>query len=93
MQLEYFWADCEDGSHVAVNWAVWDGRISGSVRRWTPDMRVNVGRKFDVTPAELSRDADGRPVLVLDGICGDPLRVPLDPARVRIAEGEISPAA
>lgn len=92
MKLEYFWTDCEDGSHVAVNWAVWDGRISGSVRRWTPDMRVNAGRKFDVAPAELSRDAEGRPFLVLEGVCAGPLRVPLDPARVREAESAVASA-
>ncbi len=93
MKQEYFWADCADGSHVAVNWAVWEGRITGSVRRWTPDTRVNVGRKFDLAPAELERDPEGRPFLVLEGVCEEPLRIPLDPARVRAAEDEAAPAA
>ena len=94
VKLEYFWTDCADGSHVAVNWAVWDGRISGSARRWSADMRLNVGRKFDLAPADLGRDEEGRPVLVLDGLCAGPLRIPLDPARVRAAEAEGSaPAA
>lgn len=93
VKLDYFWTDCTDGSHVAVNWAVWDGRISGSVRKWSPDTRVNVGRKFDLAPSELSRDEEGRPFLVLEGVCPEPIRVPLDPERVRAAESEITPAA
>jgi hypothetical protein len=93
VKLDYFWTDCPDGSHVAVNWTFWEGKISGSVRRWSRDTRTNVGRKFDVAPSELGRDDEGRPVLVLEGICGEPLRVPLDPARVRALESEAAPAA
>lgn len=93
MKLEYFWTDCPDGSHVAVNWAVWEGRVTGSVRQWSRDTRVNVGRKFDVAASDLARDTDGRPFLVLEGVCGELLRVPLDPARIRAAESEAAPAA
>jgi hypothetical protein len=93
VKLDYFWTDCADGSHVAVNWALWEGRITGSVRKWSRDTRLNVGRMFDVAPSDLGRDPDGRPVLVLEGICGEPLRIPLDPARVRALEAEAAPAA
>ena len=93
VKLDYFWTDCPDGSHVAVNWAFWEGRVSGSVRKWSRDTRVNVGRKFDVAPADLARDADGRPVLVLDGVCEEPLRIPLDAARIRALESEAASAA
>jgi len=88
VKLEYFWADCPDGSHVAVNYTVWEGRISGSVRKWSRDARVNVGRRFDLAPNELGRDKDGAPVLVLEGICSEPLRISLDRDRVREAEAE-----
>jgi hypothetical protein len=88
VKLEYFWTDCPDGSHVAVNYTVWEGRISGSVRKWSRDTRVNVGRLFDIGPGEIGRDDDGTPVLVLEGICAEPLRIPLDPVRIRQAEAE-----
>lgn len=89
MKLEYFWADCEDGSHVAVNYTAWEGRITGSVRRWSRDTRVNVGHPFSVAPGELGKDAAGAPVLVLEGVCAErPLRIPLDPEIVRRAEAE-----
>jgi hypothetical protein len=88
LKLEYFWADCPDGSHVAVNYTVREGRISGSVRHWSKDSKVNVGRQFSVLPGELEKDAHGAPVLVLDGICAAPLRVSIDAASVRRALAE-----
>ena len=89
MKLEYFWADCADGSHVAVNYTAWEGRITGSVRKWSRDTRVNVGRSFSVPPGELGKNAEGDPILVLEGICaGQPLRIPIDPETVRRAEAE-----
>jgi hypothetical protein len=93
VKLDYFWADCADGSHVAVNWAFWEGKITGSVRKWSRDTRVNVGRKFDIAPSDLAHDPDGRPVLVLEGVCAEPLRIPLDPARIQALAAEAAPAA
>jgi len=88
VKLEYFWTDCPDGSHVAVNYTVREGRISGSVRHWSRDSKVNVGRSFTFLPGELEKDAQGSPVLVLDGVCAAPLRVPIDAASVRRAQAE-----
>lgn len=88
MKLEYFWADCPDGSHVAVNYTVREGRISGSARHWSRDGRVNVGRQFTVLPGALEKDARGALFLVLEGICAGPLRVAIDAASVRRAEAE-----
>jgi hypothetical protein len=88
LKLEYFWADCPDGSHVAVNYTAGEGKISGSVRMWSRDAKVNRGRQFSVPLAELDRDAGGAPVLVLDGVCAEPLRVPIDPATVRQAQAD-----
>jgi len=88
LKLEYFWADCPDGSHVAVNYTVGEGRVSGSVRHWSKDAKVNVGRQFTVPAGELQKDSHGAPVLVLDGICASPLRVPIDPESVRRALAE-----
>jgi len=88
VKLEYFWADCPDGSHVAVNYTAAEGKISGSVRMWSRDSKVNRGRQFSVALAELAQDAHGGPVLVLDGVCAEPLRVPIDPATVRQAQAE-----
>lgn len=86
MKLEYFWADCPDGSHVAVNYTAGEGKISGSVRMWSRDAKVNRGRQFSVALAELGRDGGGAPVLVLDGVCAEPLRVPIGPATIRQAQ-------
>jgi hypothetical protein len=92
VKLEYFWADCADGSHVAVNYTFWEGQVSGSVRRWSPDGRVNGGRRFEVPLAQLERDGEGAS-LVLDAVCENPLRIPLDPVRLRLAEEELAGAA
>lgn len=78
MKLNYFWTDCADGSHVAVNYTVYEDRVSGSLRRWSPDASVNEGRKFDVPAAQLSRDERGRPVLALDAVGPGRLEIPLD---------------
>lgn len=88
MKLEYFWTDCPDGSHVAVNYTVREGKISGSVRHWSRDSKMNVGRQFTVLPGDLDTDAHGAPVLVLEGICAAPLRVPIDAESVRRAQAE-----
>ncbi len=93
VQLEYFWTDCSDGFHVAVNYTFWEGQVSGSVRRWSPDGSVNEGRRFEVPLAEISRDEAGAPRLVLEGVCGEPLRIPLDPARLKRAEEALANAA
>jgi len=92
VKLEYFWADCADGSHVAVNYTFWEGQVSGSIRRWSPDGRVNGGRRFEVPLGELARDERGAH-LVLDGACEGALRIPLDPSRLRLAEEELAGAA
>ena len=85
MRLGYFWTDCKDGSHVAVNYTVHEDRVTGSVRRWSKDARVNVGRKFEFLAAEIAAGRDGGPEISLDGICSEPLRIPLDVRAV--AEG------
>ena len=85
MRLAYFWTDCPDGSHVAVNYSVHDDRVTGSVRRWSRDTRVNVGRKFEIPAAEITAGGDGRPMITLEGACGEPLRIPLDPRAVEEA--------
>lgn len=51
MKLHYFWTDMPDGSHVAANYTIHLDGISGSVRLWSRDTRVNVGRKFAVATA------------------------------------------
>lgn len=78
MKLNYFWTDCADGSHVAVNYTVHEDRVSGSLRHWTPDTTVNEGRKFDIPASEISRDADGRRYLSFSGVCAGEIRFPLD---------------
>ena len=92
MRLSYFWADCPDGSHVAVNYAVHEDRVTGSIRRWSPDSRVNVGRKFEIPASELSADGAGRPTMKLE-ICGEALAVPLDSRAVEEAGLAAKPAA
>ena len=82
MKLSYFWTDCPDGSHVAVNYTVHEDRVSGSIRRWTPDARVNVGRKFEVPASAISAGEDGGPTMTLEGLCSEPVRIPLDPEEV-----------
>jgi hypothetical protein len=78
MKLNYFWTDCADGSHVAVNYTVYEDRVSGSLRRWSPDASVNEGRKFEVPAAELSRDDRGRRILSLDAAGAGKLEIPID---------------
>jgi hypothetical protein len=78
MQLEYFWTDCPDGLHVAVNYTIHEDRVTGSIRRWSPDGRVNVGRKFEIPAAEVATGQDGGPAIVLEGVCSGPLQIPLD---------------
>ena len=82
MRLGYFWTDCPDGSHVAVNYTVHEDRVTGSVRRWSKDARVNVGRKFEILASEIASGHDGRPEISLEGVCSAPLRIPLDPGAV-----------
>lgn len=79
MQLAYFWTDCPDGSHVAVNYTVHEDRVSGSIRRWSRDTRTNVGRKFEVPASEIAAGENGLPTMTLDGICERPVRIVLDP--------------
>jgi hypothetical protein len=93
VRLNYYWTDCEDGSHVAVNYTVHDDRVSGSVRRWTADLKVNVGRKFEVAKEKLGRDAEGGPAIVLEGVCAGAVVVPLDAGAVREAGLEWNRAA
>ncbi len=93
MRLNYFWTDCEDGSHIAVNYTVHEDRVSGSARRWTPDLKVNVGRKFEVAKDGLGRDAQGWPAVVLEGLCASAVVVPLDPRAVSEAGLEWNRAA
>lgn len=82
MRLGYFWRDCPDGSHVAVNYVVHEDRVTGSVRRWSRDVRLNVGRKFEIPAAEISAGGDGGPTISVGGICAEPLQIPLDPGAV-----------
>ncbi|MGH9441916.1 MAG: hypothetical protein ACRD16_06540 [Thermoanaerobaculia bacterium] len=82
MQLAYFWADCSDGSHVAVNYAVHEDRVTGSIRRWSRDTRINTGRKFEVPAEQIASGDGGRPTMTLDGICTEPVRIVLDPRAV-----------
>ncbi len=79
MRLGYFWTDCPDGSHVAVNYAVHEDRVTGSVRHWSRDTRVNIGRKFEFFAPDIATGRDGQPEISLPGICSEPLRIPLDP--------------
>lgn len=93
MRLNYFWTDCEDGSHVAVNYTVHEDRVSGSARRWSPDLKVNVGRRFEVPKDKLGRDGRGAPALVLEGLCASALVVPLEAPAMREAGWEWNRAA
>jgi hypothetical protein len=78
VRLSYYWTDCRDGSHVAVNYTVHEDRVSGSIRRWSRDARTNVGRKFEIPASEISTGEDGRRAILLEGLCEGPLRVPLE---------------
>jgi hypothetical protein len=84
VKLNYFWTDCADGSHVAVNYTVHEESVTGSIRQWSRDRSRNVGRKFDVPAAELGRSPRGHPVLRLDGVCDGPIAIEL-PAALREA--------
>ena len=79
MRLEYFWTDCADGSHIAVNYTVHEDRITGSVRRWSRDTRVNVGGKFEISASDLVAGAGGKPEMSLSGFGAESIRIPLDP--------------
>lgn len=85
MLLAYFWTDCPDGSHVAVNYTVHEDRVTGSIRQWSRDSRVNVGRKFEIPAAEITAGESGRPTITLEGICSGPVRIALDPGAVAAA--------
>jgi hypothetical protein len=85
VKLNYFWTDCADGSHVAVNYTVYEDRVSGSVRRWSRDRSTNIGRKFEVSLGDLGRDVRGVPALRFDGICEGEVLVPLDEEAMRQA--------
>jgi hypothetical protein len=79
VRLGYFWTDCPDGSHVAVNYAVHEDRVTGSVRRWSRDTRINVGQKFEIFASDIAAGPEGLPAISLSGICSGSMRVPLDP--------------
>lgn len=93
MRLNYHWTDCEDGSHVAVNYTVHEDRVSGSVRRWSADRTTNFGRKFEFAKEAIELDAAGRPAFRLKGICAGAIVVPLDPKAIREAGLEWNQAA
>ena len=92
MKLEYYWTDLADGSHVAVNYAAWEGKISGSVRHWSADTRVNVGRAFSIEPSALIRQTDGSAIMRLEGVGDAPLDVPIPARVVSAAEAGIAAA-
>lgn len=92
MKLEYYWTDLPDGSHVAVNYAAWEGKITGSVRHWSRDTRMNVGRSFSVAPGDLTRNADGSAILRLEQVGDAALSVPIPAAIVAAAEAESAAA-
>jgi len=85
MKLNYFWTDCADGSHVAVNYTVHEDRVTGSARVWSRDRRINVGRRFEIPASETVRDAAGHSRFRLEGICADAVTVELDPAALEQA--------
>ncbi len=82
MRLNYYWTDCADGSHVAVNYTVHEDRVSGSLRHWSPDASVNEGKKFEIPAQEISRDEKGRPFLVFPGFCAGEIRFSLDASAI-----------
>jgi hypothetical protein len=85
VKLNYFSIDCADGSHVAVNYTLREDRLSGSARRWSPDRKVNFGRRLEAARDDLERGPDGAFRLRIDGICAEPILVPLDGRAVREA--------
>lgn len=77
--MNYYWLDCPGcHCHVAVNATSYPDRISGSVRRWSPDRSVNDGRKFEVPAAD--RAADGS--FSTPCVCGRVLSLPANPSAV-----------
>lgn len=77
--MNYYWTDCPRcGCHVAVQWTVRPGRLSGSVRRWSGDRSINDGRPFEVPAASVSPEAGFTTACV----CGQELAIPAKPAAV-----------
>lgn len=75
--MKYYWTECPGcRCQVAINFAVRDEKISGSVRRWSYDRSVNDGRRFEVPEGSL--DADGS--FATPCVCGQELRVPATPS-------------
>lgn len=76
--MNYYWTDCPTcGCQVTVQYTDAEGRLLGSVRRWSTDREINDGRKIE---AGAARDAGGG--FATACVCGAPLAVPAQPSAV-----------
>jgi hypothetical protein len=79
--MNYHWRECpECGCHVAVNWTVTAGYLSGSVRRWSSDRSINDGKAFSLPRGE-DREAPASGAIV-SCVCGASIPLPAKPDAV-----------
>ena len=75
--MNYHWADCPNClCHLAVNWTMRPGEISGSLRRWSADRSTNDGKAFQLPGAA------GAAPIVVSCVCGAPISLPDPPDAV-----------
>lgn len=73
--MNYRWLECPQcRCHVAVNWTVSPGRVSGSVRRWDSGRSINDGKPF-----VLEGPAAGA---IVSCVCGAAIPLPSRPDAV-----------
>ena len=59
--MNYFWGACAKcGCQVTVQFADSPDRLSGSLRRWSTDRRINDGKKMDIARADVAADGSFR---------------------------------
>jgi hypothetical protein len=79
--LKYYWTEClKCGCQVTVQYTDAEGRLLGSVRRWSTDRTINDGRQIE---AGTARDTAGG--FATACVCGAAVAVPAKPSAV--AEG------
>lgn len=77
--MKYHWMDCPKcHCHLAINYSESPQGLSGSLRRWSVDSRINDGRALRLPRAELPAGGGFSTTCV----CGEPIAVSSTPDAV-----------